>query len=128
MRALTLIALAVALSVNSEQAGAAPWMTGERLLELLTYRPGVKGNFDLTPKEYLDAERARLYIEGVHDNSEGKSWCYGTRYQAGPDAMREAVEMALPKLSREQLKRNAADLIIEIWGKRWPCAARKEVR
>jgi hypothetical protein len=129
MRALILLGLSCSLLTAAQPVRATPWMTGEGLLELATYPPGAKNNFDLTPKQYLDAERARLYIEGVHDNSEGKSsWCYRKGYQPKPDVMREAVEMGLRKLPPEQLKRNAADLIVEIWGQRWPCADRKEAQ
>lgn len=105
----------------AQPAAQAPWMTGERLLQLVTFRPGVKNNFDLTPAEFVDAERARAYIEGVHDLSEGKSWCYSQRYQPGPDALLDNVYTDLRSLSPAQLKRNAAELIVEIWQRRWPC-------
>lgn len=126
---LVLLGLALVLLTTTQSVRATPWITGEELLELVTYPPSAKNNFDLTPKQYLDAERARLYIEGVHDYSEGKSsWCYSKGYQPKPDVMREAVEIGLRKLPPEQLKRNAADLIVEIWSKRWPCTDRKETQ
>lgn len=90
-----------------------------------TYRAGVKNNFDLTPEEYVNAERARAYIEGVHDLSEGKSWCYSQRYEPGPDALLDDIYVGLHKLPPQLLKGNAADLIVDIWRKKWPCPDRR---
>lgn len=113
--------LVTALPATAQPISVAPWMTGERLLKMVTFAPGSKGNFDLTPEQYLDAQRARFYIEGVHDKSEGKSWYYSARYQPGPDALLDNIYAGLRKLPRAQLKRNASDLITEIWAATWPC-------
>lgn len=129
MRALMFLTLSCALFAATTPVRATPWMTGKELLTLVTYPPDAKNNFDLNAKRYLDAERARLYIEGVHDISEGKSfWCLKKGHMPKPDVMREAVEIGLRQLPAEQLRRNAADLIVEIWGRRWPCSIRKESR
>lgn len=128
MRAMILLCMAVAFPASAQPAAAIPWMTGERLLRMVTFPPGAKGNFDLTPQQYLEAERARYYIEGVHDTTEGKSWCYSERYQPGPDALLDDIYAGLRKLSAAQLKRNASDLITEIWAKRWPCPDRRKFR
>ncbi|GAB3417465.1 hypothetical protein NX774_14780 [Massilia agilis] len=128
MRALIVLALFVATLSAAAQTGKPPWMTGERLLQLVAYPPTAKGNFDLTPKQHLDAERARAYVEGVHDSSDGQRWCNSKQVPAGPDALREAVEMNLRKLPPDQLKRNAADLVIETWASRWPCTDRRDAR
>lgn len=125
MRALILLCVFLTLPLYAQSLKDGPWMTGERLLRMLTYPPGAKNNFDLTPDQYIDSERARSYIDGVHDMSEGKSWCYSERYQPGDEALHADVVMGLRKLPPGQLKRNAADLIVEIWGKRWPCADRR---
>lgn len=121
MRAALLLCLAIALPAAAQPAGTVPWMTGERLLKMVTFPPGAKGNFDLTPDQYLDAQRARYYIEGVHDKTEGKSWCYSLRHRPGPDALLDNIYAGLRKLPPAQLKRNASDLITEIWSERWPC-------
>lgn len=128
MRAAFLLCLAVALPAGAQPVSAVPWMTGERLLKMVTFPPGTKGNFDLTREQYLEAQRARYYIEGVHDNSEGKSWCYSERYQPGPDALLDDIYSGLRKLPPARLKRNAADLITEIWATRWPCPGRRKPR
>jgi len=92
---------------------------------MVTFRPEVKNNFDLTPEEYVNAERARAYIEAVHDMTEGKSWCFSKRYQPGPDALLDDIYAGLRKLSPRQLKRNASELIPAIWAKKWPCPDRR---
>ena len=124
MRTLLLLGLSmvVALNAAAQPANEVPWMTGERLLRMVTFPPGAKGNFDLTREQYLDAQRARYYIEGVHDQTEGKSWCYSERYQPGPDALLDNIYAGLRKMSPAQLKRNASYLITEIWAQKWPCA------
>jgi hypothetical protein len=121
MRALV-FSLAIALPCSAQPVAVAPWMTGERLVAMITFPSRAKGNFDLTREQFLAAERARLYIEGVHDATEGKSWCFSERYRPGPDALRDQAEVGLRALPRDQLKRNAADLIAEIWRNKWPCA------
>jgi hypothetical protein len=116
-RALLLLTLPVA--ALAQPVHEAPWMTGERLLRLLAYGtlPGAR-----SPEQDLDYERARHYIDGVHDLSEGKSWCYSARYQPGREALQGDVAYWLRQAPADQLKRNAAELIVEIWRKRWPCA------
>lgn len=125
MRAAILLCMALLPPVAAQPVKEAPWMTGELLLKMVTYRAGVKNNFDLTPDEYVNAERARAYIEGVHDMSEGKAWCYSRRYEPGPDALLDDIYVGLRKLPPQLLKRNAADLIVEIWRKKWPCPDRR---
>jgi hypothetical protein len=121
MRALTLLGLALVIPCSAQPVAVAPWMSGARLVAMVTFPPSAKGNLDLTPEQYLNAERARLYIEGVHDATEGKAWCYSERYRPGPDALRDDAEAGLRALPPAQLKGNAADLIVEIWRKKWPC-------
>lgn len=131
MRALILLGLAVAAPCGAQPVTVAPWMTGARLVEMVSFPPTAKGNFDLTREQYLDAERVRLYIEGVHDATEGKDWCYSERYRPGPDALREQAEMGLRALAKrdpDRLKRNAAELIVEVWREKWPCAVRRATR
>jgi hypothetical protein len=126
MRAALFVCVTVALPVFARPVIDAPWMTGERLLRMVTFPTAARGNFDLTHEQYLDAQRARYYIEGVHDNTEGKSWCYSTRHRPGPDALLDNIYSGLRKLPPAQLKRNASDLITEIWAQRWPCPNQKK--
>lgn len=120
MRSLILLGLLAAGACMAQPANVAPWLTGARLLTMLTYPPG-KGTFDLTPEQYADKENARFYIDAVHDATEGKAWCYSERYRLGPLVLHEDVVIGLRALPPAQLQRNAAELVTEIWRKKWPC-------
>jgi len=69
-----------------------------------------------------------MYIHGVHDATEGKSWCYGHVGKPKPDILEDAAIDGIRGLPRRQLKRNASDLIVEIWRARYPCSKGKEQR
>lgn len=121
--------LFLALPLHAQSVKDTPWWTGEKLLrQLFSGPPNAKGNFDLTPDQYLDSETARAYIEATHDLTEGKAWCYSKRYHPGPDALLDDIMVGLRKLPQEQLKRNAGELITEIWSKKWPCPERGKPR
>jgi hypothetical protein len=91
---------------------AAPWLTGAQLLQRLG-RP-------------TEAAAAEDYIQGVHDATEHKDWCY-----AGPNGkplpkqrpvdLQTRILAGLRALPQNQLKRNAAQLVVEIWQDKWPC-------
>jgi hypothetical protein len=117
-RASYLIALALSGAASAQPVSQAPWMTGEQLLRLISYA-SIQGA--RSPEQDMDSERARLYIDGVHDATEGKTWCYSTRYQPGREALQSDVAAGLRQLRPDQLQRDAANLIIEIWRKKWPC-------
>jgi hypothetical protein len=90
----------------------APWLTGAELLRQLS-----------TPAEARDAE---IYIKGAHDATERKEWCFKDRSGRAPPKPRPAdlqafVREGLRALPPAELKRNAADLIIELWQDKWPC-------
>ncbi|MFL6672405.1 MAG: Rap1a/Tai family immunity protein [Massilia sp.] len=124
-RASYLVAVALSGTALAQPVSQVPWMTGERLVQLTTAAPGAKGNFDLTREQYRDHERVRNYVEGVHDATEGKDWCYSEKYHPGPSALQEDAVWGLRKLPPDQLKRNAADLIVGIWRKKWPCGGKR---
>jgi hypothetical protein len=126
MRALALLGMAIALPCVAQPVSVAPWMTGERLVELARWPAGAKDNFDLTPPQYLNQQMAKMYVHGVHDTAEGKSWCYSQRYKPKPDVLEDDALDGLRALPPEQLKRNAADLIVEIWRSKWPCPDRSK--
>ena len=88
---------------------------------MMAYPPGAMGNFDLTREQYMDKELARLYISGVHDSTEGKSWCFSQKYRPKPDTLQGDIMAALRAMPPDQLRRNAADIIVEVWRKKWPC-------
>lgn len=121
MRAALVAGLLMAAPCVAQPISQAPWMTGERLARLISYGslPGVR-----SAEKDLDFERARHYIDGVHDLSEGKFWCYSSGHQPGREALQSDVAVGLKRMPSDQLQRNAAELIVEIWQKRWPCPAR----
>lgn len=125
MRSAILLAAVVAVPCGGQTVADAPWMTGERLLALIAFPPPPGKSAERT---HLDEQSARMYIHGVHDATEGKGWCYGDAGKPKPDVLEDAAMDGIKGLGRTQLKRNASDLIVEIWGNRYPCRAGKEHR
>lgn len=74
---------------------------------------------------HLDEERARLYIQGVHDATEGKGWCFGVARRPKPALLEQEAIDGIKGMTQAQLKRNAADLLVEIWIVKNPCAAKE---
>jgi hypothetical protein len=132
MRALLAVGLTLAGACNAQPASETPWMTGHRLVKLLgnvdpatvNWTPDGPFRTRALAAEYQDVrnrEFARGFIHGVHDATEGKTWCWSTKYMPAPDELEEDARRALQHMSDTQLKRNAADLIAEVWRMRWPC-------
>ncbi|SDF79278.1 hypothetical protein SAMN05428966_12228 [Massilia sp. PDC64] len=132
MRAFLAIGLALASPCNAQPAGVTPWMTGHRLVKLLgnvdpaavNWTPDSPFRTRAIAAEFEDArnrELVRGFIHGVHDATEGKAWCWSARYKPAPDELEEDARRALQQMSDTQLKRNAADLIVEGWRTKWPC-------
>lgn len=133
-RLLLIVLIAGAMPAAGQPASVQPWMNGERLVKLL-------GNVDpsgitMTPHspfptraiaaEYLDMSNGQFvrgYIQAVHDATEGKQWCPSKGLKPMPHELEDDARRALQQLSGAQLKRNAADLIVEAWQKTWPCPA-----
>jgi hypothetical protein len=66
------------------------------------------------------------YVESLYDATEGTTWCYNAKAKTPkPDTFMEESEAGLKRLSPDQLKRGAADLLVEIWRARWPCPERR---
>lgn len=55
MKIILTIAVIVALTSpsNAQPVSVAPWMTGQRLVDLLQRTPGVRNKLQLTPADYL---------------------------------------------------------------------------
>jgi hypothetical protein len=120
-RALLVAALALALTAQAQDdehrelppiPTVAPYLTGAELVRKLA-----------SPQEAHDAE---LYIKGAHDATERKLWCLRDRSWKAPPKMRSPDLQAfalngLRALPPAQLKRNAADLLLELWQDKWPC-------
>ena len=95
-------------------------MTGARLVELYeARRPG-----ETAPAEKMREMQADSYVDGVHDATEGKGWCYSSKFRPKPITIQEHVIWDLRALPAEQLKRNAAELIVELLRRRYPCGER----
>lgn len=71
----------------------------------------------------VNGEFVHGYIQGVHDATEGKQWCWDAKYMPAPDELVMAARHALQRMPDAQLTRNASDLIVEVWRARWPCGA-----
>jgi hypothetical protein len=118
------IALVVALipPSNAQPVSVAPWLTGQRLVDLLQRPPGVRNKLQLRPADYLNEQTVESYIDGVHDATEGRDWCYSRTSTPGPDDLHGEVIADLRSLPASQLKRSAASLIAEALRKRYPCS------
>lgn len=132
MRAL-LLAVAVSSAALGQPVTVAPWMTGARLLGLYAAEPsraiaGPYGKYSeaerVAVRETVSKASAAAYVDGVHDATEGKAWCYSVKASPHPDELQSEALWGLRALPPEQLKRNAADLIVDIWRKKWPCGAK----
>lgn len=132
--------LAVTLAISAAHAVApAPRMTGERLLKRLesvdssSVPWGADSKFSREELAYLhtvtNIEFARGYVEALYDATEGKEWCYDGKHKIPkPDTFWDESRWGLYRLSPERLKRNAADLLVEIWREKWPCPANQQQR
>jgi hypothetical protein len=107
-------------------------MTGAALVKLLGsvdtrnvhWTPDSPFKSPALAAQYLDMANGEIvhgYIQGVHDATEGKSWCWSERHRPLAHELEIDARNALQRMSDEQLKRNAADLIVEVWRARWPC-------
>ena len=133
MRALILLGLALGTSCAAQPVTVAPWMSGESLVQL--YAGGdisdIQGSYGrFTQEDRIDVrhriskERAEAYVDGVHDATEGKLWCYSQVTRPKPGTLHEEVLWALRAMPADQLKRNASDLIVETWRRKWPCGGK----
>lgn len=124
---------------QAQPAAEVPWMTGARLVERL-------GNSDprtihWTPEsplpsravaaqfqDMVNGEFVQGYVSALRDATEGKEWCW-SQYKPKPHVLIDEATRSLQTMTDEQLKRNAADLIVEHWRAKFPCpggAARRK--
>jgi hypothetical protein len=121
MRPAILLALAVAIPCAAQPVRQVPRMTGEQLVKLFERPSGATSRTGATTVEQLHQYQAEAYINGVHDATEGRDWCYSTKYNPHQDELWAQALWGLRALPPEQLKRSAADLVVEVWRKKWPC-------
>lgn len=119
MKKLMLLAGAICLSAFAASVYP-PVMTGELLVRKFVGPPGL-GNKPLAGNDYLEHETARGYLSGIKDATEGAYWCYAGRLK--PDELDWQVIEAVKALSPAQLKRNAANLVVDALKQKYPCAA-----
>lgn len=70
-------------------------------------------------KDEAERERARLYLLGVQDVSEGKLWCDYKKFKT--ITLQEVLFMNFKKFPAERLNERASALITEILAKELPC-------
>lgn len=70
-------------------------------------------------KDDAERERARLYLLGVQDVSEGKLWCDYKKFKT--ITLQEVLFVNFKKIPAERLKERASALITEIFTKEMPC-------
>jgi hypothetical protein len=139
MRTLILISVVVSAPSFAQPADAVSWMTGEHLVKMMgnvdpntvTWTPESPFRSKAVAAEYMDmvrGEYVRGFIQGVHDASEGKKWCWSSKYKPKAHEMEADARHALQGMPPVQLKRNAADLIAEVWRKSWPCPSQTQRR
>jgi hypothetical protein len=135
-RAALLVAIALAAAAPAglaQRADTAPWMSGERLVRLMgnsdpaTVSWTSDGPFKSRAvaaqyRDLVNGEFVHGYIQAVHDASEGKDWCWN-QYKPKPHELDADIRNALQRMSDTQLKQNAANLIVEHWRKKFPCAS-----
>jgi hypothetical protein len=132
--AFLLLGAMLALPASAQHASVTPWMTGARLVKLLgnvdpasvNWTPAHPIRSRALAADYIDMlnrESFHAYVLAVHDATEGRCWCWSDKYRPKPHELEADAREALQRMPDEQLKRNAADLIVEVWRARWPCQA-----
>jgi hypothetical protein len=101
--AFLLMALACAL------ADAHPWMTGDRLLQMLE-----------RPRAPADPVQGAAYLKGIEDATADRDWCY-SRTKPGTKQLQPAALDLIRSLSPAEAQQSAALLAVRAWKKEWPC-------
>jgi len=124
MKRLACFFALAAPAVFAQPVSVTPWMTGVQLVKLFERPSGATNRMDATAQEQLHQYQAEAYMSGVHDATEGKEWCYNTKYNPHQDELWSDALSGLRALPPEQLRRSAADLVVEIWRRKWPCGSK----
>ncbi len=77
----------------------------------------------LRSKDPQEKERAQLYMVGVWDSTEGKTWCEFSHYKS--ITLQETVHGYFKRLPEARLGERASHLIEEALVKNHPCKAKK---
>jgi hypothetical protein len=130
-RASFFAAVALAGAASAQPASQMPWMTGARLVKLMgnvdpatvNWTPGNPFPSRVIAAEFKDMTNGEFvhgYIQAVHDATEGREWCWN-QYKPKPDELEADARHSLQRMPEAQLERNASDLIVEVWRKKFPC-------
>ena len=132
-RVAALVAMAWPTSfAQAQPAAEIPWMTGANLVKRLGNvdprtvqwtrespfpSPAVAAQF----QDMVNGEFVQGYISALRDTTEGRKWCWAP-YRPKPHILLQDTTRSLQKMTAAQLKRSAADLIVEHWRAKFPCA------
>lgn len=72
-----------------------------------------------TSKDADERKSAKLYLLGVLDATEGKSWCDYRRFKT--ITLRASLYDELKKLNAEEMRQPASSQIVSILSKEFPC-------
>ena len=136
MRAPILFLLMAAAPGLVQPAAPSAQMTGEALVKLMgnvdpalvSWSPASPFRTRAIAAEYIDmsnGEFVRGFIQAMHDATRGKEWCPGAQIRPLPHEMEADARHALQRLPAAELKRGAADLIVAVWRKAWPCPGQR---
>lgn len=136
MRAPILFLLMAAVPGLAQPAAPSAQMTGEALVKLMgnvdpaqvSWSPAGPFRTRAIAAEYIDMSNGEFvhgFIQGVHDATQGKAWCPSAKVTPLPHELEANARRALQLLPAAELKRGAADLVVAVWRKSWPCPDRR---
>lgn len=112
--------LVVLMLADSDRAEARTWVyNGEELAYALKGEPAEHLASGKVRHRKLSAGRARSYISGVADATQGQKWCNHGNIQL--NELVEQVSVYLDYLPATRLQENAAVLVEETLSKSFPC-------
>lgn len=127
MKSSTQLNIAVALAIatcltqvpiQANTAAPAPRMTGQELVDDFRGRSG-GATGPMNPQRVFIHQRARGYLDGVSDGTEGSVWCYKGRLKA--IELNHELIGQLAQLSPSVLKGNAGPLVLNFLREKYPC-------
>lgn len=77
----------------------------------------------LTSDDIQRRNNAKIYLLGILDATEGKSWCDYRTFKT--ITLQEAIYQNMKDLSEAELQERAADKILGILAKKFPCSGKK---
>jgi Rap1a immunity proteins len=118
---LSTLAMYLALSsrtTHAQPVKIAPRMSGQMLVDQYLGPPGSTAG-KLSGPDFVAQQAAKGYLDGIHDATEGRVWCYSGRIK--PHELNFSLVWSLKDLPKETLKGNAAPLVVSLLSKKYPC-------